>query len=224
MPTRRVIKIAPSILAADSSKLGQQIAEAEAAGADYIHVDMMDGHFVPNLAFGPLVVRDIRRCTTIPLDVHLMVTDPGNFVEGLAHDGADIITIHVEACTDLHSVIQQIKNTGARVGLALNPATPLSVIEEILPDIDLILVMTVNPGLGGQQFIESMTNKIRRLRSILDNHGLETELEVDGGIGPGNAGIVTDAGANILVAGSSIYASGVSVSESIARIKANIFS
>ena len=223
VPMSDAIRIAPSILSADFSRLGERVAEAEAAGADYIHVDVMDGHFVPNLTFGPPMVRDLRRWTGIPLDVHMMVTEPGRFVEELAEAGADIITVHAEACTHLHRVVHQIRDAGKRAGVALNPATALSAVEEVLPDLDLVLVMTVNPGLGGQSFIEGMTGKIRRLRAMLDERGLEAELEVDGGIGPATARIVAEAGARVLVAGSAVYTSEVGVAQAIARIRDSVF-
>ena len=224
MPASAHIKIAPSILSADFSRLGQQVAEAADGGADHIHVDIMDGHFVPNLTIGPAVVEAIRPWTQLPLDVHMMVSAPERFVAAFAKAGADIITVHVEACTHLHSVVHQIRDAGVKVGVAINPATPVSAVEEVLADLDQVLVMTVNPGFGGQGFIASMVDKIGRMRALLDDRGAVADLEVDGGISAGTAGEVVRAGARVLVAGSAVYNRELSVSESIARIKASITS
>ena len=213
------VKIAASILSADFSRLGEQVAEAVDGGADYIHVDVMDGVFVPNITIGPLVVKAIRPRTDVPLDVHMMVSDPGRFVSDVSMAGADIITVHAEACTHLSRVVRQIKETGKRAGVAISPATPVSAVEEVLPDLDLVLVMTVNPGLGGQPFIKTMVSKIRRMREMLDERGLGAELEVDGGIGPRTAKTVVEAGARVLVAGSAVYDSETGVAEAIARIR-----
>ena len=214
------VKIAPSILSADFGRLGEQVAEASEGGADYIHVDVMDGHFVPSLTFGPGVVRAIRRWTSMPLDVHMMVESPERYVDEIADAGADIITVHVEACTHLHRVVEQIRERGARAGVAVNPATPASAVEEVLPDLDQVLAMTVNPGFGGQPFIERMVGKIGRLRKALDERGLDAELEVDGGIKPGNARLAAQAGASVLVAGSAVYDAGIPVAAAIAAIRA----
>jgi ribulose-phosphate 3-epimerase len=202
----KYIKIAPSILSADFSRLGEQIAEVTKAGADYIHVDVMDGHFVPNITIGAPVVASIRSCTDLPLDVHLMIEKPENYVTQFADAGADIITVHIEVDCHIHRLIKIIKETGAKAGISLNPATPLGSLDEILPFLDLVLVMTVNPGFGGQTFIEEMVDKITRLRSVLDSRHIEAELEVDGGITAAIAPRVVKAGADVLVAGAAIFA------------------
>ena len=222
MPSDAHIKIAPSILSADFGRLGQQIAEAESGGADYIHVDIMDGHFVPNLTFGPLVVRAIRPWTKLPLDVHMMIASPEQFIAEFVEAGADIITVHAEACAHLHRVVHQIKESGAKAGVAINPATPLSAIEEVLPDLDQVLVMTVNPGFGGQAFIESVVDKIKRMRAILDERGLSVDLEVDGGISTKTARTAAEAGARVLVAGSAVYNNQTSVADAIANLRKSI--
>ncbi len=199
------IKLAPSILSADFSRLGEQIAEVTKAGADYIHVDVMDGHFVPNITIGSPVVASLRSRTELPLDVHLMIEQPEAHITQFADAGADIITVHVEAAKHLHRVVESIKDTGVKAGVSLNPATHLSALDEVLPMLDLVLVMTVNPGYGGQTFIESMKDKIIRLRRILDERHLGVELEVDGGITVRLAPEVAKAGADVLVAGAAIF-------------------
>jgi ribulose-phosphate 3-epimerase len=201
----KYIKLAPSILSADFSRLGEQIAEVTKAGADYIHIDVMDGHFVPNITIGAPVVASIRSCTNLPLDVHLMIEQPEDYVVQFAEAGADIITVHIEIDRHIHRLIKAIKDTGAKAGIALNPATPLSSLDEILPSLDLVLVMTVNPGFGGQTFIEDSIGKITRMRSILESRGIEAELEVDGGITADIAPRVVKAGADVLVAGAAIF-------------------
>lgn len=200
-----MIKIAPSILSADFSKLGEEIKAVEAAGADYIHVDVMDGHFVPNITIGPLVVQSIRPVTKLPLDVHLMIENPDQYIEEFAKAGADIITVHVEATRHLHRTIQLIKKQGVKAGVVINPATPVDSIKHIINDIDLVLLMTVNPGFGGQSFIEGVVPKIREVADLVKTHGLDVEIEVDGGVNPETAPLCIEAGANVLVAGSAIY-------------------
>jgi ribulose-phosphate 3-epimerase len=200
-----MVKIAPSILAADFSRLGDEIKAVEDAGADWIHVDVMDGRFVPNITIGPVVVESIRKVTKLPLDVHLMIEDADRYIKDFADAGADFLTVHVEACRHLNRTIQLIKENGARAGVVLNPATSLSSLEEILHDVDLILLMSVNPGFGGQQFIPSLEDKILNMREIMNQYEQEFDLEVDGGIKASNAGAVKKAGANVLVAGSAIF-------------------
>lgn len=202
------IKLAPSILAADFARLGEQVQSAITAGAAHIHVDVMDGHFVPNISIGPLVVQALRPQTQpagVLLDVHLMIEKPERYLAEFAQAGADILTVHVETCPHLHRTIQMIRELGVRPGVTLNPATPLAAVEPILPDVDLVLVMSVNPGFGGQSYIPASTTKIRRLRQLLDEIGSTADLEVDGGIKLDNVVEVVRAGANVLVAGSAIF-------------------
>jgi len=199
------VKLAPSILSADFARLAEQVAEATSAGADYIHIDVMDGHFVPNISIGIPIVASLRPRTNLPLDVHLMIQHPEQYVSQFADSGADIITVHVEACSSLHRLIHSIKELNVKAGIALNPATTLTSIEEILPYVDLVLIMSVEPGYGGQSFIPSSLDKISRLRKILDNKKLNAELEVDGGITVNNAPGIVKAGANVLAIGSSIF-------------------
>jgi len=217
-----VIKISPSILSADFTRLGEQVAEAEAAGADYIHIDVMDGHFVPNITVGPLVVRAVRRVTGLPLSVHLMIEAPERYLAAFTEAGADALTVHVETCPHLHRTVQQIKELGTKAGVSLNPATPLVSLEEILECVDLILLMTVNPGFGGQKFIESSLPRIRRLREMLTARGLGAELEVDGGINAETAPRVVAAGANVLVAGDAIFGAREGVAEAMRRIRESV--
>ena len=212
-------KIAPSILSADFARLGDEVSEAEQAGADYIHVDVMDGHFVPNITVGPLVVDAVRGVTSLPVDVHLMIESPEAYVGRFCEAGADILTVHVETCPNLHRTVQQIKELGCRAGVTLNPATPVITLEEVIPYVDLVLVMTVNPGFGGQSYIESMTSKIQRVRAMLDAQNPGAELEVDGGIGPETARQVVEAGATVLVAGSAIFGTEGDVEAAIKRIR-----
>jgi ribulose-phosphate 3-epimerase len=199
------IKLAPSILSADFARLGDAVAQATMAGADRIHVDVMDGHFVPNITIGPVVVQSLRKVTSLPLECHLMIEDPDRFVADFAKAGADTITVHPEGARHLHRTIHRIKELGKRVGVALNPATSEVAIEEVLTDVDLVLVMTVNPGFGGQKFIESTLPKIRRIRELIDSVNPACELEVDGGIDPTTIGPVVSAGARVFVAGSAIF-------------------
>jgi len=198
-------KIAPSILSADFTRLGEEVKSVEHAGADYIHIDVMDGHFVPNITIGPMIVKAVRRVTDLPLDVHLMISNPDFFVEEFVKAGADMITVHAEAVDHLHRSIQHIRKAGARPAVSLNPASPLQMIEYVLDDLGMVLLMTVNPGFGGQAFIPGVIPKIENLREIIDKRGLDTELQVDGGIGPKTIGPVSSAGANVFVAGSAIF-------------------
>ncbi len=213
------IKLAPSILAADFARLGEQVAEVTEAGADYIHIDVMDGHFVPNITIGAPVVASLRGWTHLPLDVHLMIELPERYISDFASSGANIITVHVEACPHLHRTIHSIKELGVKAGVALNPATPLSSIEEIIPHSDLILIMSVNPGFGGQVFIPESLDKISRLRRMLDNENLAIELEVDGGINIDNAPGIVKAGANVLAVGNSVFKAKEGISQALQRIR-----
>jgi ribulose-phosphate 3-epimerase len=216
------VKLAPSILSADFARLGEQVATAVHAGAEYIHVDVMDGHFVPNITIGPLIVaalRPLARETGAILDVHLMIEHPDRYLADFAKAGADILTVHVETCPHLHRTIQAIRELGVKPGVTLNPATPLATLEEILPDVDLVLIMSVNPGFGGQSYIPGSTAKIRRLRQMLDAIGSTADLEVDGGVKPGNAAEIARAGANVLVAGSAIFGGPCSIADNIAAFR-----
>jgi ribulose-phosphate 3-epimerase len=216
------MKIAPSILSADFARLGDDIAACEAAGADWIHVDVMDGHFVPNLTLGPLVVAAARRSTRLPLDVHLMIEAPERYLAAFAEAGADRLTVHVEACVHLHRTVQQIHELGKRAGVALNPGTPAVAVHEMLPYADLFLAMTVNPGFGGQAFIESTLPKLRQLRGWVDATGRDIEIEVDGGIDPGTAPRVVEAGASVLVAGQYVFNGAGSIAAGVARLRASV--
>lgn len=199
------LRIAPSILSADFGRLAEDIDIVEKGGADWIHVDVMDGHFVPNLTLGPLIVEAIRPGTSLPLDVHLMIEKPERYISAFAKAGADYITVHAETCPHLHRTLHMIKEEGAKAGIALNPATPLSVLDHVLEEADLILIMTVNPGFGGQRFIHSMLPKISELRRRIERTRREIALEVDGGINEETAPLVTEAGADVLVAGSAVF-------------------
>jgi ribulose-phosphate 3-epimerase len=214
------VKVAPSILSADFARLADSVHAAEQAGADWIHVDVMDGHFVPNLTLGPPVVKALRRVTALPLDVHLMIEHPDRLLDAFVDAGADWITVHQEACVHLHRTVDRIRQLGARPGVSINPSTPLASLQEILPYVDLVLVMSVNPGFGGQRYIPTTTAKIARLRRELDERSLwPIEIEVDGGIGPDTAGEVADAGATVLVAGAAVYNDAASVADNIARVR-----
>ncbi len=217
-----MIAIEPSVLSADLTRLDEQAREAEAAGIEGIQVDVMDGRFVPNIAFGPLVVEALRSAVSVPLDVHLMIVEPERHLADFAQAGADRLMVHQEACLHLHRVLQAIHDLGVEAAVAINPGTPLSVLEEVLDLTDLIQVMTVNPGFGGQSFIHSQVDKIRRLRQMLEARGLQTPIAVDGGIDPTTAPLVVKAGATVLVAGSSIYNSEASVAENIAALRASV--
>jgi ribulose-phosphate 3-epimerase len=216
------IKLAPSVLAADYARLGEQVREAAAAGADYIHVDVMDGCFVPNISIGPLVVEALRRATDLPLDVHLMIVEPERHIEAFAQAGASILTVHPEASSHVHRLVQMIKGLGVRSGVALNPGSPLALIEEVLAEVDLVLLMTVNPGWGGQAFLHSVLPKMRRLRRMLDEQGLAAELEVDGGITAETALLVVEAGARVLVAGSAVFQQADGVAAAMGRIQESV--
>lgn len=198
-------KIAPSILSANFSRLGEEIAEVEKGGADYIHVDVMDGHFVPNITIGPLIVEAIRPVTTLPLDVHLMIENPDDYIPAFASAGADIITVHQEASVHLHRTIQLIKDQDKKAGVVINPATPAEVLRPVLPDVDLVLIMTVNPGFGGQAFIENCVSKVKQVDGWRKEMGLDFEIEVDGGVNESTAKQCTAAGADVLVAGSAVF-------------------
>jgi ribulose-phosphate 3-epimerase len=214
--------VVPSILSADFARLGEQVAEAQSGGADRLQIDVMDGRFVPNITVGPLVVAAVRRQTTLPLEAHLMIVEPERYVPDFAEAGADVIIVHQEVSIHLHRTIQQIKGLGKKAGVAINPATPLAVLQEILNDVDLVLCMTVNPGFGGQEFIPSMLSKISRLRAMIQQHGANCDLEVDGGIHAETAPLVVQAGANVLVTGSAVYGDPGGVADGIAKLRAAI--
>jgi ribulose-phosphate 3-epimerase len=198
-------KIAASILSADFSRLGEEVRAVEEAGADYIHIDVMDGHFVPNITAGPMMVKAVRRITRLPLDVHLMISEPDKFISEFAESGANIITVHAEASHHLHRTIQHIKDKGVMAGLSLNPATPLGILDYILEDLNMVLLMTVNPGFGGQDFISAVVPKVKALKEMIDRRRLKVDIEVDGGISPETIHKVSAAGANVFVAGSAIF-------------------
>ncbi|HIF23701.1 MAG TPA: ribulose-phosphate 3-epimerase [Gemmatimonadetes bacterium] len=199
------MKIAPSILSCDFARLADEVQAVESGGADWIHVDVMDGHFVPNITIGPLITAGVRRSTALPIDVHLMIEEPDRYLEAFVGAGADWVTVHAEACVHLHRTVEEIRRLGAKPGVAINPATPLAAISDILPYVDLVLVMSVNPGFGGQSYIPTSTAKMESARALLDNLGSDAELQVDGGVGPGNVAEVQAAGASVLVAGSAVY-------------------
>lgn len=212
-------KIAPSILTADMGNLASEIRAADSGGADYIHLDVMDGAFVPNITFGPMVVRAVRQVTELPLDVHLMINEPERYVEEFVDAGANILTVHAEACTHLHRTVQHITETGCRAGVALNPATPIEMVREILPFLDLVLVMSVNPGFGSQRFIETTTSKLRRMRHMQEEYNPLCELEVDGGVYATNIDDVVRSGANVIVTGTAVFNKNGSVKENIKALR-----
>ena len=214
------VKLAPSILAADFARLGEQVAEAERAGADRIHVDVMDGHFVPNITIGPVVVRGLRPVTRLPLETHLMISDPDRYLEPFAEAGSDAFLVHWEGNNNLHRTVQRARALGKRVGVVINPATPAEALEEILPDVDQVLVMTVNPGFGHQHFIATTLPKIRRVREMIDRIKPGCDLEVDGGIDATTAPRVVAAGANVLVAGSAVFGAADGVAAAMNRLRA----
>jgi ribulose-phosphate 3-epimerase len=216
------VKLSPSILNADFGRLAEQVREAEAAGADYLHVDVMDGQFVPNISLGPAVVAAIRQATTIPLDLHLMIEEPRRFLPEFVAAGAGIMTVHVEAVRHLHATVAAIQDAGVRAGVALNPATPLAAVEEIVDRLDLLLIMTVNPGFGGQTLIPETLDKIARARALLDARSARAELEVDGGIKADNVADVVRRGARVVVAGSAIFVGGAGISANTAALRAEI--
>ena len=216
------IKISPSILSADFTRLADQVREAEEAGVDYIHVDVMDGHFVPNITIGPLVVKALRPITKLPLDVHLMIENPEFYIEDFSKAGADIITVHQEATLHLHRTIQQIHDLGIKAGVSINPSTSVRTLDEIICDVDLILVMSVNPGFGGQSYIHSCTNKIRKVREMIDDRGVSADLEVDGGVNVDTVNEVISAGANAFVAGSAIFNDKNSIAENVSALREKI--
>ncbi|HTK11679.1 MAG TPA: ribulose-phosphate 3-epimerase [Ktedonobacteraceae bacterium] len=212
--------LVPSILSADFTRLGEQVRDAEAAGAARIQVDVMDGHFVPNITMGPLVLEAVRRCTNLPLEAHLMITNPEQYIETFAKAGADLIIVHYETCPHLHRVIQQIRATGKMVGVAINPSTPVFMLTDMIPLLDLFLVMTINPGFGGQELIPETLPKITQARQMIRERGLQCDVEVDGGINAETIPAVVQAGANLLVAGSAIYNSKETVAQAMARLRA----
>jgi len=212
-----MIGLVPSILSADFTRLGEQVHEADAAGAQRIQIDVMDGHFVPNITMGPMVVEAVRRCTKLTLEVHLMITNPEQYIEDFAKAGADLIIIHQEVCPHLHRVIQKIKTAGKMVGVALTPSTPVFMLEDMLPLLDLVLIMTINPGFGGQELIPETLPKIAHIRQMFSSRNLHCDVEVDGGIHEATVPLVVKAGANLLVAGSAVYNQHESVAQAMER-------
>ncbi len=215
-------EISASILAADFTRLGAHVQEADAAGAERFHMDVMDGRFVPNITFGPLVVEAVRRCTRRTIEAHLMIVEPDRYIPDFVKAGADIILVHQEACSHLHGTLQQIHRLGKKAGVVLNPATPILTIADILPEVDQVLVMSVNPGFGGQTFIESSTDKVASLREMIEQRKLACAIEIDGGIGPANAGTVVRAGVRVLVAGAAVFRAPEGVAAAIARLRGSV--
>ena len=216
------IRFAPSILAADFTRLGEQVAEAEAAGATYIHIDIMDGRFVPNITMGPFIVEAVRRATSLPLDVHLMIVEPEKHIQAFVDAGASLLSVHVEACPHLHRVLQQIRQAGVRPSVVLNPHTPAVAIKEVLPFVDMILAMTVNPGFGGQSFIPETLPKLREIRQMIESSGRTIDLEVDGGIDERTAPQVVEAGANVLVTGTSVFRAPEGIAAALKGLRASV--
>lgn len=219
--SERPVYLAPSVLSADFTRLGQQVREVIDCGADYIHVDVMDGQFVPNISIGFPILEAIRSVSTVPIDVHLMIVEPDRYIERFIESGADVVTVHIEACVHVHRTVQQIAALGATPGVTLNPGTALGAIEEIIPDVGQVLIMSVNPGFGGQAFIPSALDRIRRTRAWIDERNPTCRLEVDGGINFANIGDVVDAGADMIVAGSSVFTTGASVKDAMDRLRSS---
>ena len=215
-----MIKLAPSILSADFARLLEDVKKVEKAGCEYLHIDVMDGHFVPNITFGPAIVKSLRKDVNMVFDAHLMIENPDNYIKEFADAGCDIIVVHQEACTHLHRTIQNIKSHGVKAGVALNPATPIETIKYVLEDVDMVLLMSVNPGFGGQSYIPVVTKKIKELRALIDEMGLDIDIEVDGGVKPSNISEVVNAGANVIVAGSAIFNAG-DIDEAVKSLREN---
>ena len=215
-----MIKLAPSILSADFARLLEDVKKVETAGCEYLHIDVMDGHFVPNITLGPAIVKSLRKDVNMVFDAHLMIENPDNYIKEFADAGCDIIVVHQEACTHLHRTIQNIKSHGVKAGVALNPATPIETIKYVLEDVDMVLLMSVNPGFGGQSYIPVVTKKIKELRALIDEMGLDIDIEVDGGVKPSNISEVVNAGANVIVAGSAIFNAG-DIDEAVKSLREN---
>ncbi len=215
-----MIKLAPSILSADFARLLEDVKKVEKAGCEYLHIDVMDGHFVPNITLGPGIVKSLRKDVNMVFDAHLMIENPDNYIKEFADAGCDIIVVHQEACTHLHRTIQNIKSHGVKAGVALNPATPIETIKYVLEDVDMVLLMSVNPGFGGQSYIPVVTKKIKELRALIDEMGLDIDIEVDGGVKPSNISEVVNAGANVIVAGSAIFNAG-DIDEAVKSLREN---
>ena len=215
-----MIKLAPSILSADFARLLEDVKKVEKAGCEYLHIDVMDGHFVPNITLGPGIVKSLRKDVNMVFDAHLMIENPDNYIKEFADAGCDIIVVHQEACTHLHRTIQNIKSHGIKAGVALNPATPIETIKYVLPDVDMVLLMSVNPGFGGQSYIPVVTEKIKELKALIDEMNLDIDIEVDGGVKPSNIAEVVNAGANVIVAGSAIFNAG-NIDEAVKSLREN---